>query len=321
MSDEDQEDKLDKTSVMPSETFKVRLAQAGQAPPSLVMLVGPSNSIGRQWPIEDTDRIIGRSINAHVYVDERSLSKSHCKLVLKAGEVSIIDLESTNRTVVNGQPIQPLTPLVLKNNDQIKMGNVIFKFLEKGNIETVSVAETFDRGLLDALTGINNKGALMSKAPDLLKRANLLGIPFSVLTFDIDHFKKVNDTYGHAAGDYVLKELVSVIKNGLIRENDFFARSGGEEFCLLILGNQVDKVAEIAERIRNTVEKHEFIFEDVKIPVTISIGVSNSNKDEDNWELAFERADKALYSSKTGGRNRVTAGWAYSPYAKYKNLL
>src|ERR1043165_5963322 len=90
----------DKTSVLQSDTFKLRLAQAGQAPPSVVLLVGPANSVGRQWPIEDTDRIVGRAPTSHVSVDERSMSKSHAKLVLAGGDVSVIDLESTNKTLV-----------------------------------------------------------------------------------------------------------------------------------------------------------------------------------------------------------------------------
>src|ERR1035437_108545 len=84
----------DKTSVMQSDTFKLRLAQAGQAPPSIVLLVGPANSVGRQWPIEDTDRIIGRAPTAHIFVDDKSVSKFHAKLVMAGGDVSVIDLES-----------------------------------------------------------------------------------------------------------------------------------------------------------------------------------------------------------------------------------
>ncbi len=102
------------------------------------MLVGPVASVGRQWPIEDTDRIIGRAPTAHIFVDDKSVSKFHCKLVMAGGDVSLIDLESTNKTVVNGRQIQPLVPHKLHNNDQIKVGNIIFKFLERGSIETVA---------------------------------------------------------------------------------------------------------------------------------------------------------------------------------------
>ncbi|MCB0341839.1 MAG: GGDEF domain-containing protein [Pseudobdellovibrionaceae bacterium] len=309
MSDDDKQDDeitQDKTSIVQSDTFKMRVAQANQAPPSLLLLVGPASAVGRQWPIEDTGRVVGRDVNSHIYVDDRSVSKAHAKLVLSGGEVSIIDLESTNKTVVNRAVLSPLTPCKLSNNDQIKMGNVIFKFLERGNIETVSAAQTFDRGHTDALTGINNRTGLYVRGTEMFKRSRLLGIPFTVITFDIDHFKKTNDTYLHTGGDFVLKELSHVIRDKLIREDDFFARSGGEEFCLLLLGSPLDRAKEIAERIRATIEHHEFNFEGQIIPVTISVGVSLSEPTDQTWEDTFERADKALYASKGSGRNRVT---------------
>lgn len=305
-NDEDSKDLTDKTSVLQSDTFKLRIAQAGQAPPSLVMLVGPVASVGRQWPIEDTDRIIGRAPTAHIFVDDRSVSKFHCKLVMAGGDVSIIDLESTNKTVINGRQIQPLMPHKLTNNDQIKVGNIIFKFLERGSIETVASATTFDRGLTDALTGIANRGALMAKAPELYKRSELLGITFTLMMFDIDKFKQINDTFGHMAGDYVLSEIAKVIREKLIRGNDFFARAGGEEFALLLLGSPPRQAEEIGERIRATIETHDFVFEGQKIPVTISIGIAFKHEKDATWEYVFERADKALYNSKNTGRNRVS---------------
>ncbi len=271
-----------------------------------MLLVGPAASVGRQWPLEDTDRIVGRAPNAHIFVDDRSVSKFHAKLILGGGDVSIIDLESTNKTIVNGKVIQPLVPLKLKNNDQIKVGNIIFKFLERGSIETVASAQTFDRSQTDALTGIANRGALNATGPETFKRATLLGIPLSLLYFDIDRFKGVNDTFGHAAGDYVLQEVAKVVRDKLIRGNDFFARAGGEEFCLLLLGTAPVLAEEIAERIRATIENHSFKFENKAIPITISIGISYKMDDDKNWEEIFERADQALYNSKNTGRNRVS---------------
>ena len=305
LDDSKTEDNLDKTSIVTSDTFKIRLAQAGDAPPCLVLLVGPAANIGRQWPVEDTDRIIGRSINSHIFVDDKSMSKSHAKLSLISGDVNLMDLESTNYTIINGKRLDPLRPVKLRNNDQIKCGNIIFKFLEKGNIETVSVAETFDRGSVDQLTQIHNKGALMAKGPEFFKKSGLLGVPYSVITFDIDHFKKVNDTHGHTAGDFILTELAHIIKSGLIRENDFFARSGGEEFSLLLLGNKISQSQDIAERIRSTIENHTFNFEGINIPITVSLGGSLKVPGDIQWENIFERADKALYESKNNGRNQV----------------
>jgi diguanylate cyclase (GGDEF)-like protein len=305
-SEQDPRDLTDKTSVLQSDTFKLRIAQAGQAPPSLLMLVGPVASVGRQWPIEDTDRVIGRAPNAAVFVDDKSVSKFHAKLVMAGGDVSVIDLESTNKTVINGRQIQPLVPHKLHNNDQIKVGNIIFKFLERGSIETVASAATFDRAHTDALTGIANRGALQVKAPELFKRAELLGITFTVLLFDIDKFKVINDTHGHPAGDYVLRDISAVVRDKLIRGNDFFVRAGGEEFALLLLGSPPRQAEEIGERIRATIEAHQFIYEKKTIPVTISIGIAFKAAGDEGFEAIYERADKALYHSKHNGRNRVS---------------
>lgn len=304
--DEDTKDLSDKTSVLQSDTFKLRLAQAGQAPPSIVLLVGPANSVGRQWPIEDTDRIIGRAPTAHIFVDDKSVSKFHSKLVMAGGDVSVIDLESTNKTVVNGRQIQPLVPHKLQNNDQIKVGNIIFKFLERGNVETVASAQTFDRALTDALTGIANRGALQAKGPELFKRSELLGITFTLIALDLDKFKNINDTYGHAAGDYVLQETAKIVRDKLIRGNDFFARAGGEEFALILLGSPQKQAEEVGERIRATIEGHPYVFEGKRIPVTISIGIAFKSPKDQTWEFIYERADKALYHSKNSGRNRVS---------------
>ncbi|MAQ36758.1 MAG: GGDEF domain-containing protein [Thioclava sp.] len=304
--DDDVKDISDKTSVLPSDTFKLRLAEAGQAPPAMVLLVGPASSVGRQWPIEDPDIVIGRSPNAKIFVDDRSVSKFHAKLVLSGGDVSLMDLESTNKTFVNGKLIPPLQPIKLQNNDQIKTGNIIFKFLERGSIETVASAQAFDRALTDALTEIANRGALEAKAPEFFKRASLLGFPLSLLIFDIDKFKLVNDTHGHPAGDYVLKEVAKVVKNKLIRGNDFFARAGGEEFCLLLAGSELKQAEEVAERIRATIEAQKFVFEGTHIPITISVGVAGYDPSDSNWTEIYERADKALYHSKNSGRNCVS---------------
>lgn len=303
---EDNKHPLDKTSIVQSDTFKVRLQQAGQAPPCLILLVGPSYSIGKQWELENEELMIGRTESSDICVEDRSVSKSHAKITITSGEVNITDLDSTNKTIVNGNSLKPMVPQKLSNNDQVKTGNVIFKFLEEGNIESISAAQAFDRAQMDGLTGIYNKGALEVKGVDFFRRAELLAAPLSLVTFDIDHFKKVNDTYGHAAGDYILKESATKIRNKLIRDNDFFARSGGEEFCLLLLGEELSQAEDVAERIRVTIESHLFTFQNKDIPITVSAGVSARIPDDASWKDIFQRADQALYNSKRSGRNRVT---------------
>jgi len=298
-------DVADKTSIVASDTFKGKLRAADEAPPAIVVLVGPAGYVGKQWLLTKPDMTIGRSDGLDMTVTDSSLSRSHAKFVLSNTEIQIVDLGSTNKTLVNGQALPPMVPRRLQNNDQIKTGNVIFKFLEKGNLESISNQQIFDKAQKDALTGAYNKGALLEKGPEAVKRAEVLSEPLSVITYDIDFFKKINDSFGHPGGDCVLKELGELMHSKLVRSNDYFARFGGEEFVLILQATPQKTALEVAERIRTTVEQHSFIFEGKKIPVTISIGVSTQSA-RDTWESLYERADKALYASKQGGRNRVT---------------
>jgi two-component system cell cycle response regulator len=300
----DRTDKTEKT-VVASETTLNRKMASGGGTPVLVVLIGPSGYQGKQWSLSD-NFVIGRAVESQIFIDDGSVSRAHAKIEFRGAEVVIMDLGSTNKTVVNGSPLAPLQPVVLKNNDQVKTGNVVFKFLEKGNIEAYASKELFEKANRDALTGAHSKGALIERGPEVMKRSETLNEPLSVIVFDIDHFKKVNDTYGHPGGDFVLKELSRIIQTKLTRANDFFARYGGEEFVLILSGTPVSAAIDIAERIRKTIQDSQFIFEGKKIPVTVSVGCAYRKVDELVWDVLFDRADKALYQSKQKGRNRVT---------------
>ncbi len=296
----------DKTTLVQGGTFSQRLGDAAEIPPSLVMLVGPAGFVGRQWPIDGEDIVVGRSMTSAIFVDDKSVSKSHTKLTVSNGEVHLIDLESTNKTVVNGDPVAPFAPIKLNNNDQIKIGNVLFKFLEEGSLEAVANQTLQQKSEKDPLTNIWNKGALLQKGPESFKRARLLEVPLSLLVFDIDFFKKVNDNYSHSAGDFVLSEISKVVSQELIRGDDFFARFGGEEFVIILFGSTIDQADEIGERVRAKIENHKFEFEGKTLPITISVGVSQQDENMKSWDELFARADAALYQSKNNGRNQVT---------------
>ena len=126
------------------------------------------------------------------------------------------------------------------------------------------------------------------------------------MMIDIDFFKKVNDTYGHASGDEVLRTVASVIKAQL-RESDIPARYGGEEFAVLLPYTHIDEAKIVGERLRKAVEETTVQLDDLTINVTISMGLAEFTQEETGEEL-FARADKALYEAKDGGRNRVCIG-------------
>ena len=168
-------------------------------------------------------------------------------------------------------------------------------------------AEVLKHATLDALTGINNRHQFEVRLKQEVAAAMRQNIPLCAIMLDIDFFKNVNDTYGHAAGDTVLKEVSSTIKNCL-RESDILSRYGGEEFAIMLPFTKLEEAYGVAQRLRAAVEQQEIDISEVsdydKINVTISVGVSEFDRKLTGEEL-FRRADKALYSAKTHGRNKV----------------
>jgi diguanylate cyclase (GGDEF)-like protein len=298
----------EKTVVAGTDTFFGKIQEAGKTPPTVAVLIGPQGYVGKQWPLLQSETIVGRSVECSIFIDDKSLSRSHAKFSVIGADVSVVDMGSTNKTVVNGKVLAPLTPCILKNNDQIKTGNVVFRFLEKGSLEAMSSQEVLERVSKDILTGAFTKAELLGRGPELIRRSETLTEPLCMIVFDIDFFKKVNDTYGHAAGDHVLREIGRIILTKLVRSNDFFVRYGGEEFVILLSGSSLRTAHEVAERIRQTVQGHSFEFENKIIPVTVSLGVTEKLQTDKAWEHMFERADKALYVSKQTGRNKTTLG-------------
>src|SRR5690606_34691205 len=166
-------------------------------------------------------------------IPDPSISRQHAQLKRQGDKVFICDLGSSNGTVINGRKIAPKQAHPLSKEDMIKLGNSILKFLPRGELEILFYGNMTNAVYTDPLTKIYNKGYLIEAMEAEFKRARALHHDFSVLFFDIDFFKKVNDTYGHDAGDYVLKEFASLIRNSFVGQKDVFARYGGEEFVIL----------------------------------------------------------------------------------------
>jgi len=179
--------------------------------------------------------------------------------------------------------------------------------LEKANAEITILSIT------DPLTGIYNRGYLTERIPQEIKRAMRYGHALSVIMCDIDHFKKINDTYGHLAGDQVLKQFVQII-TGLIRlDVDWMARYGGEEFFVVLPVTDFAGALHQAERLRAGIAKRPFDVDGNQIDVTASFGVTGFNSQETfekeiTPELIITTADKYLYEAKEQGRNRVIGG-------------
>src|SRR5499425_294982 len=211
---------------------------------ALVVIYG--NDLGRKFNLNQPSIVIGRSSKSDLQIDQESVSRSHAKLVNTGKTIILRDLGSTNGTYVNDELIDEY---VLRDGDFIKLGRTIFKFLSGGNVENAYHEEIYRLTTVDGLTQIYNKRYFLETLEREISRAHRYNRDLSLIMFDIDYFKNVNDTYGHLAGDSVLKQLAAVLK-GRIRREDIMARYGGEEFAIILPEIGVANALVFAEKVR-----------------------------------------------------------------------
>jgi diguanylate cyclase (GGDEF)-like protein len=295
----------DKTTVLQGDqnTLNAELQKAKEQEGCLIIIRGTPQ--GHRFFLTQTEMTIGRDPSADISVADQGISRKHAKVTKEGEKVRLTDLNSSNGTFVNDKKVNPGDSVMLAKEDMVKLGNTIFKFLPKGELEILFYGNLGSAAHTDPLTKIYNKGYLLEALEAEFKRAKALHTDFSLIFFDLDHFKKVNDTYGHDAGDYVLKEITSLIKSSHLRPKDIFARYGGEEFVVLLANTNAKVASEIAERIRAAVESHAFVYEGKRLPVTSSLGVTELRADMESAQTLLKTADKALYAAKSNGRNKV----------------
>jgi diguanylate cyclase (GGDEF)-like protein len=267
----------------------------------LIVLQG--SNVGEMYRLEGGECVIGRGTAATIRLGDDGISRRHAKIVVSGNAVKIEDLGSANGTLVNGALIQQSA---LRDGDKIQLGSTtILKFTYHDKLEENFQRAMYDAALRDDLTKAFNKKHFLDRLEQEVAFCRRHGSPLSLVMFDVDHFKKVNDTFGHLAGDLVLSKLAQVA-HGTVRTEDIFARYGGEEFSILCRGIALGHAGMMAERLRGLVESTQFVFEQQVIPVTISIGVSAYPEIavQNGLEL-IAASDEALYSAKRGGRNRV----------------
>jgi len=267
---------------------------------ALVVIHG--DDLGRKFDLSADQFTIGRSSANDIQVDQDAVSRKHASLVNDGGKHTIEDLGSTNGTIVNDEHIEGVVKL--RNGDFIKIGRAIFKFIASNNIEAAYHDEIYRLTTIDGLTQVFNRRYFEDTIERELSRSRRYTRPLSLVMIDIDHFKRINDDFGHLAGDAVLKEVASVVKSRTRRE-DVFARYGGEEFALLLPEIDTRGAIALAEKVRKIIEKHEFVFDGERISVTISAGVATVQKKGELPVEVIGRADEKLYAAKQGGRNRV----------------
>ncbi len=300
MADQDEKSLSDKTEVAESQTLKIRLEQAKSSAPCLVVISG--KPLGKNFFITKPVMILGRDLAADISVGETSISRRHTEFSLSPEGIICKDLGSTNGTFINDQKCGSQ---LLVDGDLIRCGNTILKFLKEGKIENLHYEKMYDLATRDALTQAMNRKAIMEIIAEEFTRSSSRNLPLTLMLLDIDHFKVVNDTYGHQAGDYVLKETCALIMNKMIRSQDVLGRYGGEEFALVLRETKLQIAVDVAERIRAAIEKNAYVFDGKTIPVRMSIGVATLDSTAKSHEDLIQTADRALYDAKNQGRNRV----------------
>jgi two-component system cell cycle response regulator len=285
--------------------FEAPLAPEGGKRDRAYLVVLAGASVGEMYKIEGDKTVIGRGQKAQIRLLDDGISREHAQLVIVKDRVVLQDLGSTNGTYCNGLKVEANKELV--DGDKILVGSTtILKFTYHDNLDEIFQKQMYESALRDGLTKAFNKKYFTDRLESEFTFAIRHVAPLTLVLFDIDHFKKVNDTHGHQAGDHVLSEI-STLLTAALRAEDVFARYGGEEFAVICRGSDLMQGQVVAERMRKAVEQNKFVFEGTHIPVTISVGVAGLPDPavKDAAELV-SLADQSLYKSKHAGRNRVT---------------
>lgn len=271
-------------------------------PTCCLVCIHPSDRLGRVVTLGSGALVVGRETGCELELVDDSVSRRHAVLRPTPGGYTVIDLDSTNGTYVNDVRIETRK---LEPGDRLRFGNQIFKYLSGDRFEAEFLEASYRMMTTDGLTQTFNKRYLLDVAQRELRHTRRTGRPLSLLLIDVDHFKAVNDTHGHLAGDEVLIELGSRLR-GLLRGDEVLARYGGEEFCLLLPETTLDEARQVAERVRVAVERTVFPTERATLNVTVSIGVATTGGQEDmTVAQLIDQADRKLYEAKRGGRNQI----------------
>jgi diguanylate cyclase (GGDEF)-like protein len=264
-------------------------------------------SVGRTYRLGPGRLIVGRAADCDIVIDDDGVSRRHALFVVSTqGTVAVEDLGSTNGTLVDGQCHGVLS---LNGGEWLQFGSdTVFKFEFRDPIEEQFATHLYESATQDHLTGVFNERFLRDQLLMEFAWHSRHEFPLALIFIDIDHFKQVNDRYGHLIGDTVLRDVAALCHDAT-RTEDVFARYGGEEFACLLRKTTAESATVIAERMRRAVAEHVFVFgagaEPNRVEVTISAGVAETGENVSDPDALLAEADRLLYEAKRGGRNRI----------------
>jgi two-component system, cell cycle response regulator len=248
---------------------------------------------------------VGRTQECELWLSDDGVSRKHATIKKEPEGYVIEDTQSANGTFVAGQRVERT---ILRDGDLIQFGpQAVFRFSNADESQEQLLRQLYEASVTDALTGANNREHFDSQLRMELSYARRHNTDLGLLLFDVDHFKRVNDTYGHPVGDDVLIEIARCVRR-LVRNEDVFARYGGEEFGLILRSIDIAGARAAGERLRAQVERLVVTCDRGPVSVTISIGCASLlTTSAPTTEALVQTADRRLYAAKHSGRNRVVA--------------
>jgi two-component system, cell cycle response regulator len=281
---------------------------------TLTVLQG--EEVGAVVTLPRETNILGRDANIDVTVKDESVSRQHAKICQRDGHYEIEDMGSTNGTYVAGALVSGRVRLI--DGVRVQLGNTVMRFGMQDEVERAASNRIYEMSVRDGLTGLYNRRYFNDRMGSEFAYALRHRTPLCIILGDIDHFKHINDTYGHAVGDIVLRRVAGELQAS-VRTEDLVARFGGEEWIIMTRGIDADGAKAFAERIRAIIQRAVINAESVRVPVTMSLGVAHTQLAPDitSPDMLIEAADVALYAAKRGGRNRVEVAYP----GRYNNAV
>jgi diguanylate cyclase (GGDEF)-like protein len=278
------------------------VSQTKRDRPFLIVIGGVN--VGEMYALRQREIIVGRARDATVRFEDDGVSRHHVRITCGDQEVTIEDLHSANGTLVNGNRL--VSSRTLADGDKITLGSItILKFTYSDDLDETFQRRMLDASLRDGLTKAYNKSYFLERLDKELTFARRHATALSLVMLDVDHFKKLNDTFGHPAGDAVLVRLSRTVMDAL-RKEDVFARYGGEEFAVICRGIDGPNACLAAERLRRLIGGLHIDHAGIDLTLTVSMGVAEWQEVKAETPASLVgAADAALYEAKRSGRNRV----------------